>query len=88
MHSNELEIPVSLKVGTLEGSLPRLNYQDLLNDPILKYSGRNLSKFPDLKIEVCIVDYPDEDPWESGTFGGADAVTDHAGLNTKSICIP
>ena len=60
VHSNELETPVSLKIGTLEGSLPRLSYQDLLDDPMLKYSGRNTSKFPDLKIMVGIVDYPGE----------------------------
>ena len=67
VHSNELEIPMQIKVGTLEGSLPRLNYHDLLQDPILKFSGRNLSKFPDLKIELVVVDYPNDAAGDAST---------------------
>lgn len=30
-----------IKVGTLEGNLARLNYENLLENPLLKFSGRN-----------------------------------------------
>ena len=30
-----------IKIGTLEGNLARLNYENLLENPLLKFSGRN-----------------------------------------------
>ena len=58
VHSCDLKSSwVHVKIGTLEGSvLPRLNYEHLLEDPLMKFCGRNQSKFPDLMIEVVVVD--------------------------------
>ena len=58
VHSCDLESCwVYVKIGTLEGSsLPRLNYEHLLEDPLMKFCGRNQDKFPDLMIEAVLVD--------------------------------
>ena len=69
VHSCDLsETWVQVKIGTLEGSaLPRLNYEHLLEDPLMKFCGRNQDIYPDLMIEAVIVD---------GTppaFGGSEA---------------
>ena len=58
VHSCDLTTSwVYVKVGTLEGSaLPRLNYEHLLEDPLMKFCGRNQEKYPDLMIEVVVVD--------------------------------
>ncbi len=32
----------------------RLNYEDLLENPLLKFSGRSQSKYPDLMVETVV----------------------------------
>ena len=54
VHSCDLEAHIRVKVGTLEGSLKRLTYEDLLADPVVKYSGRNSAKCPDLMLEAYV----------------------------------
>ncbi|XP_053405628.1 phosphatidylinositol 3-kinase catalytic subunit type 3-like [Mercenaria mercenaria] len=39
IYSCELEENVEIKIGTLEGDRDRPSYNDLLNDPMLRYSG-------------------------------------------------
>jgi len=58
VHSCDLKSSlVNVKIGTLEGTaLPRLNYEHLLEDPLMKFCGRNQDKYPDLMIEVVVVD--------------------------------
>jgi phosphatidylinositol 3-kinase len=55
VHSCDLDSNVAVKICTLEGSIARSNYEQLLDDPTLKFSGRNASKYPDLLVEACIV---------------------------------
>ena len=54
VHSCDLEANVLVKIGIMEGSLPKLDYEDLLEDPLLQFSGRKQSKVPDLLIEAQI----------------------------------
>ena len=54
VHSCDLEANVLVKIGIMEGSLPKLDYEDLLEDPLLQFSGRRQSKVPDLLIEAQI----------------------------------
>ena len=55
VRSCDLNVPVAIKIGALEGTLPRVGYQDLFEKTRLKYSGRMQSKFPDLKVEAVIM---------------------------------
>ncbi len=52
VQSCDLDVDVTVKITNLEGSLPRLGYQDLLEDPALQFCGRNQAKFPDLRVEI------------------------------------
>ena len=45
---------VQVKVCTMEGSLPRLEYTALLEDPLLQFSGQRQSKIPDFSVEAVI----------------------------------
>ena len=58
VHSCDLKSSwVNVKIGTLEGTaLPRLNYEHLLEDPLMKFCGRNQDEYPDLMIEVVVAD--------------------------------
>ena len=58
VHSCDLKSKwVHVKIGTLEGlALPRLNYEHLLEDPLMKFCGRNQDKYPDLMMEIVVVD--------------------------------
>jgi phosphatidylinositol 3-kinase len=47
---------IQVKVCTLEGALPRVSYEQMLERPLLRFSGRNMSKFPDLMVEAAVVD--------------------------------
>ena len=54
LHSCDVEANVLVKIGIMEGTLPKLDYEDLLEDPLLQFSGRKQSKVPDLLIEAQI----------------------------------
>ena len=55
VHSCDLDSHVCIKVCTMEGNLPKLNFEDLLDDPLLQFSGRKQSKVPDLLVEAVIL---------------------------------
>ena len=55
VYSCDLEENLEIKVCTLEGNLPKLNYEQLLENPLLQFSGRKQSKVPDLLVEVVVV---------------------------------
>ena len=38
---HKMLICFQIKIGTLEGNLARLSYEDLLENPLLRFSGRN-----------------------------------------------
>ncbi|XP_064619117.1 phosphatidylinositol 3-kinase catalytic subunit type 3-like [Lineus longissimus] len=39
VYSSDLDVNVEIKIGTLEGMRERPKYKELINDPMLKYSG-------------------------------------------------
>ena len=45
---------VTLKICTLEGILHGFNYERLLENPALQFSGRNQRKQPDLMVKVVV----------------------------------
>lgn len=55
VYSCDLEAHLAIKVCTLEGNLPKLNYEALLEEPLLQFSGRKQSKVPDLLVELVVV---------------------------------
>lgn len=55
VRSCDVNIPVTFKICTLEGTLPRVSYEDLIDNPHLKYGGRMQGKYPDLKVEAVIM---------------------------------
>lgn len=44
IHSCDLDTNVAVKIGTLEGSIVRSNYEQLLDDPGLKFRSVSCSK--------------------------------------------
>ena len=55
IHSCDLETNLKIKVGTLEGILPRPDYEEVIRNPILRFAGRNQSRCPDLVVEVVVM---------------------------------
>ena len=55
VQSCDLDANVQIKVCTMEGSLPQLELEELLQNPLLQYSGRKQSKFPDFLVEAVIL---------------------------------
>ncbi len=55
VYSCDLDSNLCVKICTLEGSISRSSYEALLEDPALKFSGRNQAKYPDLLVEACVV---------------------------------
>ena len=55
VESWSLTLPVRIKILSLEGTLPRSSCEELLENPMLKFQGRNCQKFPDLMIEAVLV---------------------------------
>lgn len=55
VQSCDLEAHLQVKVCTMEGNLPRLDYEALLENPLLQFSGRRQSKVPDLLVEVVVL---------------------------------
>lgn len=56
IHSCDLNQKLQIKIGTLEGERQAQPYEQLLQQPILKFSGLNLEKCPPLKVSVQIYD--------------------------------
>jgi phosphatidylinositol 3-kinase len=54
-YSCDLTSNLSLKVGSLEGSLPRPDYEQVVRNPILRFAGRNQSHFPALMVEAVLM---------------------------------
>ena len=54
IYSCDLDLNVKIKVGTLEGKLPRPSYEQVIDRPILRFAGRNQSHTPDLVITVVV----------------------------------
>lgn len=62
IYSYDLESRVKIKIGTLEGKIKRPDYEKLLEDPLLKFSGicqrdpTTQQLVPDLFVEVQLYD--------------------------------
>ena len=54
VYSCDLEAHLSIKVCTLEGNLPKLSYEALLDDPLLQFSGRKQSKVPGIFFLISL----------------------------------
>jgi len=55
IYSCDLHTNVRIKIGTLEGKLPRPDYEQVIANPILRFAGRNQSHCPDLVVTVVVV---------------------------------
>jgi len=55
IYSCDLHTSVRLKIGTLEGKLPRPDYEQVIANPILRFAGRNQSHCPDLVVTVVVM---------------------------------
>ncbi|XP_076053263.1 phosphatidylinositol 3-kinase 59F isoform X2 [Oratosquilla oratoria] len=60
VHSCDLDVNIQVKIGTLDGKREKLNYEALLKDPLLKYSGLHQKDCSDLYV-TCQV-YADGRP--------------------------
>ncbi len=60
VYSCDLDVNVQLKIGTLEGKRDRPSYKDLIDDPLLRFSGACQEKCSDLYVTVQI--YADGKP--------------------------
>lgn len=58
VHSCDLDVNIQVKIGTLDGRREKPNYEDLLKDPMLKYSGLHQAHCSDLYV-TCQV-YSDD----------------------------
>eukprot|EP00095_Tigriopus_kingsejongensis_P011227 snap_masked-scaffold836_size90567-processed-gene-0.9 protein:Tk11227 transcript:snap_masked-scaffold836_size90567-processed-gene-0.9-mRNA-1 annotation:"phosphatidylinositol 3-kinase catalytic subunit type 3" len=54
--SSSLELKLQVKICTLEGSLTRYKHEQIAEEPMRRYAGRNLAEFPDLMVEAVITD--------------------------------
>ncbi|XP_071166399.1 phosphatidylinositol 3-kinase catalytic subunit type 3-like isoform X3 [Mytilus edulis] len=54
VYSCDLDVNVQIKIGTLEGERQRPSYQELLNDPMLKFSGAYQEGHSDLYVTCRI----------------------------------
>jgi len=54
IYSCDLDTNVRIKIGTLEGKLPRPDYEQVIANPILRFAGRNQSHCPDLVVTVVV----------------------------------
>ncbi|XP_055620148.1 phosphatidylinositol 3-kinase catalytic subunit type 3 [Toxorhynchites rutilus septentrionalis] len=57
VNSSDIPHKIQIKIGTLEGEIKTHSYETLLRNPLLKFSGINLEKYPPLKI--CVEIYSD-----------------------------
>ena len=54
IHSCDLKSDVKIKVGNLEGKLLQPDYEQVIENPILRFAGRNQSRVPDLLVSVVV----------------------------------
>ena len=54
IYSCDLHSNVKIKIGTLEGRLPRPDYEQVIENPILRFAGRNQSHCPDLIVTAVV----------------------------------
>ena len=54
IYSCDLDSNVKIKIGTLEGKLPRPDYEQVIQKPILRFAGRNQSHWPDLLVSAVV----------------------------------
>ena len=54
-YSCDLAANLSLKIGSLEGALPRPDYEQVVRNPILRFAGRNQTHFPALMVEAVLM---------------------------------
>ena len=54
LYSCDLETCFRVKVGGLEGKLPRIEYEQIIENPMLKFAGRAQSSSPDLLVEAVV----------------------------------
>ena len=54
IYSCNLDKNVIIKIGTLEGKLPRPDYEQIIKNPILRFAGRNQSHCPDLLVTAVV----------------------------------
>ena len=56
VHSCDLNLNLQVKICTLEDpdALSSVKYEDLLENPLLRFSGRKQSRCPDLMVEVYV----------------------------------
>ena len=54
VYSCDLDVNIQIKIGTLEGERQRPSYQDLINDPMLKFSGAYQEGHSDLYVTCRI----------------------------------
>ena len=55
VQSCDLEANVQIKICTMEGSLPPLELEELLQNQLLQFCGRKQSKVPDFMIEAVVL---------------------------------
>ena len=55
VQSCDLEANVQVKICTMEGSLPPLELEELLQNQLLQFCGRKQSKVPDFMIEAVVL---------------------------------
>jgi len=54
LYSCDLETTLRVKIGSLEGRLPRIEYEEMIQNPLLKFAGRAQSSSPDLLVSVVV----------------------------------
>ena len=45
LYSCDLETTLRVKIGSLEGRLPRIEYEEMIQNPLLKFAGRTQSSW-------------------------------------------
>ena len=43
LYSCDLETTLRVKIGSLEGRLPRIEYEEMIQNPLLKFAGKTQS---------------------------------------------
>ncbi|KAH8410904.1 hypothetical protein KR222_007615 [Zaprionus bogoriensis] len=61
IHSSSLQERVQIKVGTLEGKKRQPDYEKLLDDPILRFSGLYSEEYPSFQVRLQV--YNDGRPY-------------------------
>ncbi|XP_060525936.1 phosphatidylinositol 3-kinase catalytic subunit type 3 isoform X1 [Cylas formicarius] len=56
LYSSDINSRIEIKIGTLEGKREKPSYDELLKDPLLRFSGLCQDSCPDLMVECQIFD--------------------------------